>query len=71
MPKHKGHSSLGLDDANMGSEYTFEEVQFLREMDRYCTRVGRRFPSSIETLRVAKSMGYKLESAIVESATNV
>jgi hypothetical protein len=43
---------------NIGADYTEEEVEFLKVMDRYIRRVGRKFPTFVEVLRVAKAVGY-------------
>ena len=41
-----------------GSEYTPDEVDFLRAIDRARTR-GRRFLTNIELLRLAESLGWR------------
>jgi trehalose-6-phosphatase len=40
-------------------EYTPEELGFLKAMDEYIRRKRRKFPSFVEVLNVAKSLGYR------------
>lgn len=50
--------AVGIHHLNVGSEYTEEELEFLREVERYMKKHKRRFPTFCEVLRVAKAMGY-------------
>jgi hypothetical protein len=45
--------------AHPGADYTAEELEVLRAVDRYCRRWGRRFPEVTEVLAVLKSLGYR------------
>jgi hypothetical protein len=42
-----------------GREYTPEQVEFMLAMDRYKRENCRPFPTCLEVLRVAKSLGYR------------
>ncbi len=42
-----------------GSDYSAEEVQFFRAVDRYKRQSGRPHPSLREILRVVKALGYR------------
>lgn len=43
-------------------DFDAEETEFLRAMDAYKSRNGRRFPTLRETLAVLKSLGYRKET---------
>lgn len=58
MPKkRKGPDSAH--ELNMGAEYTADEIEFIRAMDTFMKRTGKRFPTFTEVLAVAKSLGYR------------
>lgn len=42
-----------------GSEYTEEEVTFIRAMEEWMRRTRCKFPRFTDVLRVAKSLGYR------------
>ncbi len=42
-----------------GSEYTDDEEEYLRAMERYKRAAGVRFPSYVECLRVAQGLGWR------------
>jgi hypothetical protein len=44
---------------NCGSEYTAEELEFLKAIDRYKRERQRPHPSWREILAVARSLGYR------------
>jgi hypothetical protein len=46
-------------DTHRGAEYTPEEVQFLRALDRWQRRTHTRFPTATEVLAVAVSCGWR------------
>ena len=48
----------GLSSANLGSEFTEDEVEFMLAMDRYKRVNHRPFPTWREVLSVVKSLGY-------------
>lgn len=51
--------SQGFGDINIGSEYTPDQIEFLKAMERY-KRVRRRpFPTWHEVLEVLVSLGYR------------
>lgn len=60
MPRH--NYEQGIASEFPGSEYTDDELELLRAVDRYKTRTGRRFPSVTEILSVVKSLGYRKET---------
>lgn len=39
--------------------YSDEELEFLRAMDRFIHASGNQFPTYVEMLAVAKSLGYR------------
>lgn len=57
--------SLSAADVNFpGSDYSFEELEFLRAMERYRRSNHRPFPTCREVLRVLLRLGYrKIETA--------
>ena len=58
----KNNYSHGL---HIGSDYSDEELIFLRAIDRYCCKVGRRVLTPKEILLVARSAGFiKIASSI-------
>ncbi len=46
-------------EIHVGGDYTPEEVEFLRAMDRYKHDRQRPFPTWREVLRVCVSLGYR------------
>lgn len=46
------------DPSTCDVEYTPEQLELLRAMDRYQRETGRRFPNYCEVLDVIKSLGY-------------
>jgi hypothetical protein len=44
---------------NIGSEYTADEVDFLRAMDRYKVQTHRTHPDCRDVLRVLYALGYR------------
>jgi hypothetical protein len=48
------------DEANAGSGYTADQIEFMMAMDRYKRLRNRPFPTWPEVLAVAKSLGYRL-----------
>lgn len=45
----------------IGSDYTDEELAFIRAVDEHKQRTGRRFPSLTELLAILKALGYRQE----------
>lgn len=54
LDRDNGRSSIYAD----GEDYSADEVEFLKAMQGYMKRTGRKFPSFTEVLAVAKSLGY-------------
>ena len=52
-----GRGPLGICTTHIGSEYTPEQLEFLKAID--ALKRGRPFPTWIEVLNLLKSMGYK------------
>ncbi len=48
-----------FDELFSGSEFTAEETEFFRAIDRYKRRTGRLFLSWHEVLRIARELGYR------------
>jgi hypothetical protein len=44
---------------NLGGDYSDEEREFLRAMDAYMARTGRRFPALTEVFAVLVGLGYR------------
>ncbi len=57
--KRKPGSTYPLFRAIRTQDYTDEEREFLRAMDAWMKRTGRRFPTFCEFLAVVKSLGYR------------
>lgn len=49
----------GTADANLGADYTDDELQFLRAIVAYKQRRKRPFPTWREVLAIARSLGYR------------
>jgi hypothetical protein len=48
-----------MSSTSLGSEYSDEELDFLRAIDAYKRINGRPYPTWPEVLAVAKSLGYR------------
>lgn len=57
-PKSKKLGLPGMSAANLGSEYTVDEAEFLRAMASWRQR-NRRYPTMIEILNLARGIGYE------------
>jgi hypothetical protein len=44
---------------NIGADYTAEEVEFLQAVRRFMQQKRTKFPTFVEILNVAKSLGYE------------
>lgn len=60
-------AAYGSHEINMGADYTEEEVEFIKAMERFMREKKRRFPTFVEVLQVAKSLGYQRSSDNVHS----
>lgn len=49
-----------------GSEYTSEEAELLRAVERYREQRGKRFLSHVDVFRVALSLGYRKPEGATE-----
>ncbi len=58
-------SAVSVDNVCLGANYTEEEVEFLKAMERYMEAKHRRFPAFTEVLDVVKSLGYRRTTADV------
>ena len=47
------------EEINLGSDYTEEEIEFMKAIEAYKAKTGRKFPTWCETLAVARSLGYR------------
>jgi len=54
--KYKGRR--GYDSIEVGADYTDEELEFLKAIDKYRTENNRPFPTFSEILAVLKTLGY-------------
>ncbi len=54
-PNKPAVSPLTYDDP----EYDADDCEFMRAVEAYKKRTGRRFPSNCELLGIAKSLGYR------------
>ncbi len=57
MPR-LGKSNSSLSANNIGSEYTDEESEFLKEMDFFIRTSGKKFPTFTDVFNIVKSLGY-------------
>lgn len=53
---HPGHAGW---EAKDGSEYTEEEIAFIKAMEEWMRRTRTKFPTFTDVLRVAKALGYR------------
>lgn len=49
----------GCDPATCEREYTVEELEFLKAVDRYKREKRRPFPTACEMLKIAVALGYR------------
>jgi hypothetical protein len=63
MPRSK--TSFGLGVVNAGSDYSEDEFEFIRAMERYQRKNRRPFPTCREVLQVLKSLGYRKQETEV------
>ncbi len=61
MPRHRGYATEGHD-----LDYSPDQLEFLRAVERYRREHCRPFPTLIEVLRVAESLGYRRVEAARE-----
>lgn len=65
----------GISSVHLGSEFTGEEVEFIRAMETYKRVYKRPFPTCHEVLGVLKSLGYrkvdKPDPAMVQAMESV
>ena len=57
--KNGGYSQRARERIEDATEYSDEELEFLKAMERYKREQRRRFPTFCEVLTVAKSLGYR------------
>lgn len=53
------HGFGSFEENHPGSDYTADECEFLRAIEAYQRKYGRRYPSWREVLAVLKSLGYR------------
>lgn len=61
MPKANGYGRF--EENFPGSDITADEWEFIKAVERYQRRYGRRYPSWREVLNVLKSLGYRRVAA--------
>ncbi|MFO0850308.1 MAG: hypothetical protein U0871_17380 [Gemmataceae bacterium] len=62
MPAQKSpYSTGGTTETFPGSDFTADEVEFLKAMERYQRRHARRYPTWREVLLVLHALGYRKE----------
>jgi hypothetical protein len=49
----------GVDPTTSQLDYSSDELEFMRAIEDYKKRTGRKFPSWSEVLRIAKGLGYE------------
>lgn len=47
------------DSLHHGADYDADELEFIRAMDEFMRRTGKKFPTFVEVLDVAKSLGWR------------
>lgn len=52
-----------------GTEYSDEETEFIRAMDAFKRKHRKPFPTFVDVLRVAQSLGYRRVAPAAPSAT--
>lgn len=57
--RSRNRITKGYDTVYPGSEYSAEEVNFIRAMDGWIIKTHIRFPTFVQVLGVAKSLGYR------------
>ena len=62
-------TKLAMPEGN-GCEYSPEELAFSRAVDAWLAANGRKFPSRIDYLRIAKSLGYALAAPASETCAD-
>jgi DNA-directed RNA polymerase specialized sigma subunit len=60
------------DEVNLGSNYTDDEVEFLKAIEAYKAKTGRKFPTWCEVLAIARNLGYaKNKTQSAESNSSI
>ncbi|VTS01556.1 Uncharacterized protein OS=Planctomyces limnophilus (strain ATCC 43296 / DSM 3776 / IFAM 1008 / 290) GN=Plim_2797 PE=4 SV=1 [Gemmata massiliana] len=47
-----------FEETLVGSDYSADELEFMKEVERYQRETGAKFPSYVEILRVARGLGW-------------
>ena len=55
--------ALGLSQANIGDDFTDEELEFMKAMEAYKAKYRRKWPGWSEALAVLKSLGYRIHGS--------
>jgi hypothetical protein len=55
----KGSHATFFGELNTGETYTAEEIEYLKAVDAWKKLHRVRFPSNIDLLNIAKSLGYR------------
>jgi hypothetical protein len=58
-PVKTDEDGCGVNRQNIGSNYTSEDLEFMRAMEEYKRRKHRKFPTVTDALEVARSLGYR------------
>ncbi len=58
-PEERGERRHGIDPTTCERDYTNDEVQFMKAMDRYKRDNRRQFPTWSEVLEVLHALGYR------------
>ena len=53
-------TSIGSGQVHPGAAYTRDETEFLKAVERYQKRAGKKFLSHVDYLRVLVGLGYRL-----------
>lgn len=62
MPSQKSaYSTGGTTETFPGCDFTADEIEFLKAMERYQRRHARRYPTWREVLLVLHALGYRKE----------
>ncbi len=70
MKKTKPRRRTYVSCSELDGAYDDDQVEFLRAMDRYMRDNRRPFPTFVEVLDVAKSLGYQKVAAMADPVSN-
>ncbi|MBP3956337.1 hypothetical protein J8F10_13685 [Gemmata sp. G18] len=54
---------MQFEEVLLGSDYSEDELEFMKAVERYKRETGTKFPSYVEVLRIARGLGWVRDPA--------